>query len=319
MLTSIRGLARRIATDHRRACRGPPFAQDEAAAPAQSPCPAASRWCPTTASAASRCRAAIRRSRAESPSPTTAGSTSAPGLRRSTMAGPISTAMSRSTCSAAGAATSPKASGSMSGCCTTPIPQREGRRCRILRALRDRYRANSGPVHAKLGVNYAWDQKSLGGDDNLYIHTELSSGIPKTPLTLSAHLGYTDGVARPADACRHGRRFRLRLVGRRERDRAGQPDSRRIVCRASKVRRSTGSPTMRWCSRSARASDESGPERPIGRPRRRLSFDSLQSTDVPVRRRSEASTFRSTMPMAKYLHSMIRVADPDATVGVLRT
>jgi uncharacterized protein (TIGR02001 family) len=54
-----------------------------------------------------------------------------------------------------------------------------------------------GPVQAKLGANYAWDQDSLGGDDSLYIHTELSSGIPTTPLTLSAHLGYTDGVLAP--------------------------------------------------------------------------------------------------------------------------
>ncbi|MGN3973005.1 TorF family putative porin [Tsuneonella sp. SYSU-LHT278] len=54
-----------------------------------------------------------------------------------------------------------------------------------------------GPVEAKLGVNYAWDQSSLGNDDNLYIHTELSTGIPQTPFSLSAHLGYTDGVLAP--------------------------------------------------------------------------------------------------------------------------
>ncbi|MCT2558872.1 TorF family putative porin [Tsuneonella sp. YG55] len=54
-----------------------------------------------------------------------------------------------------------------------------------------------GPVEAKLGVNYAWDQSSLGDDDNLYIHTELSTAIPQTPLSLSAHLGYTDGVLAP--------------------------------------------------------------------------------------------------------------------------
>ena len=54
-----------------------------------------------------------------------------------------------------------------------------------------------GPVEAKLGVNYAWEQDSLGGDDNLYLHTELGVGIPQTPITLSAHLGYTDGVLAP--------------------------------------------------------------------------------------------------------------------------
>lgn len=54
-----------------------------------------------------------------------------------------------------------------------------------------------GPVQAKLGINYSWDQKSLAGDDSLYVHTELNSGIPTTPVTLSAHLGYTDGVLAP--------------------------------------------------------------------------------------------------------------------------
>lgn len=54
-----------------------------------------------------------------------------------------------------------------------------------------------GPVEAKLGVNYAWSQSALGDRDNLYLHSELSSGIPNTPVTLSAHLGYTDGVLAP--------------------------------------------------------------------------------------------------------------------------
>ena len=53
-----------------------------------------------------------------------------------------------------------------------------------------------GPVQAKLGVNYAWDQKAIASD-NLYVHTELSSGIPTTPVTVSAHLGYTNGSLAP--------------------------------------------------------------------------------------------------------------------------
>lgn len=53
-----------------------------------------------------------------------------------------------------------------------------------------------GPVQAKLGVNYAWDQQAIAGD-NLYVHTEVSSGIPTTPVTLSAHLGYTNGSLAP--------------------------------------------------------------------------------------------------------------------------
>ncbi|MEO6386878.1 MAG: TorF family putative porin [Croceibacterium sp.] len=54
-----------------------------------------------------------------------------------------------------------------------------------------------GPVGATVGVNYAWSQDSLGGDDNLYIHTELTAGIPNTPISLSAHAGYTKGVLAP--------------------------------------------------------------------------------------------------------------------------
>ncbi|HAU22758.1 MAG TPA: hypothetical protein DCS24_09250 [Erythrobacter sp.] len=51
-----------------------------------------------------------------------------------------------------------------------------------------------GPVGATLGVAYAWDQSSLGDEDNLYIYTDLEAGIPDTPVTFTAHLGYTDGV-----------------------------------------------------------------------------------------------------------------------------
>jgi uncharacterized protein (TIGR02001 family) len=54
-----------------------------------------------------------------------------------------------------------------------------------------------GPATAKVGVNYAWDQDSLGGDDNLYLYTDLGMGIPDTPVSVSAHLGYTDGALSP--------------------------------------------------------------------------------------------------------------------------
>lgn len=54
-----------------------------------------------------------------------------------------------------------------------------------------------GPATAKVGVAYAWEQDSLGGDDNLYLYTDISGGIPNTPVTLSAHLGYTDGALSP--------------------------------------------------------------------------------------------------------------------------
>lgn len=54
-----------------------------------------------------------------------------------------------------------------------------------------------GPVEATLGAAYAWKQDSLGGNDNLYVYTDLGTSIPNTPLSLSAHLGYTDGVLAP--------------------------------------------------------------------------------------------------------------------------
>ena len=54
-----------------------------------------------------------------------------------------------------------------------------------------------GPATAKVGVAYAWKQDSLGGDDNLYLYTDWSLAVPETPLSVSAHLGYTDGALSP--------------------------------------------------------------------------------------------------------------------------
>lgn len=50
-----------------------------------------------------------------------------------------------------------------------------------------------GPAEATVGVAYAPDQDSLGSTDNIYVYTDLGVGIPNTPVSLSAHLGYTDG------------------------------------------------------------------------------------------------------------------------------
>lgn len=55
-----------------------------------------------------------------------------------------------------------------------------------------------GPVSTKVGVNYAWGgQKGLnytsGKDDNTYVYGQVASGIPGTPVTLTAHVGYTKG------------------------------------------------------------------------------------------------------------------------------
>lgn len=54
-----------------------------------------------------------------------------------------------------------------------------------------------GPATAKVGVAYAWKQSSLGNDDNLYLYTDWSLAVPETPLSVSAHLGYTDGALSP--------------------------------------------------------------------------------------------------------------------------
>lgn len=61
----------------------------------------------------------------------------------------------------------------------------------------------AGPAKIKLGAAYAWSQKALpdiAGDkhDNLYTYGNVDVGIPKTPFTVSGHIGYTDGVLAPS-------------------------------------------------------------------------------------------------------------------------
>lgn len=61
-----------------------------------------------------------------------------------------------------------------------------------------------GPASLLVGVAYAPKQEALGNfsntpqsrgqkEDNLYLWTDASAGIPDTPLTLKAHLGYSNG------------------------------------------------------------------------------------------------------------------------------
>lgn len=50
-----------------------------------------------------------------------------------------------------------------------------------------------GPVSTTVGIAYAPDQDSLGDTDNFYIYGDASFSIPETPVSLSAHIGYTDG------------------------------------------------------------------------------------------------------------------------------
>lgn len=55
----------------------------------------------------------------------------------------------------------------------------------------------AGPVKLKAGVAYAWNQKSLGDDHNLYVYGNVDVAVPTTPVTISGHLGYTSGVLGP--------------------------------------------------------------------------------------------------------------------------
>ena len=63
----------------------------------------------------------------------------------------------------------------------------------------------AGPVALTAGVAYAWNQSALGNwsnhpqsrigdkEDNLYVWGDAAFGIKDTPLTLKAHLGYSEG------------------------------------------------------------------------------------------------------------------------------
>jgi uncharacterized protein (TIGR02001 family) len=60
-----------------------------------------------------------------------------------------------------------------------------------------------GPATAKLGVAYAWKQAALDfnadgqNDDNFYVFTELGGGVPDTPISVLAHVGFTKGALSP--------------------------------------------------------------------------------------------------------------------------
>jgi uncharacterized protein (TIGR02001 family) len=54
-----------------------------------------------------------------------------------------------------------------------------------------------GPVDVTTGAYYSWKQSSLGGDDNIYLSTELSAPILRTPFSINAHVGYSDGALSP--------------------------------------------------------------------------------------------------------------------------
>ena len=67
-----------------------------------------------------------------------------------------------------------------------------------------KYSGIAGPVNYLAGVAYAPKQQALGNysslpssrgqkDDNLYVWGDVSAGIPNTPVTIKAHLGYSNG------------------------------------------------------------------------------------------------------------------------------
>ena len=52
----------------------------------------------------------------------------------------------------------------------------------------------AGPAEVTVGVAYAFEQESLGDEDNLYVYGDVGIGIPSTPVSVSGHIGYTDGL-----------------------------------------------------------------------------------------------------------------------------
>jgi uncharacterized protein (TIGR02001 family) len=50
-----------------------------------------------------------------------------------------------------------------------------------------------GPATVKLGTAFAWSQKAIGNNSNIYVYLDPSIAIPDTPVTLKAHIGYSDG------------------------------------------------------------------------------------------------------------------------------
>jgi uncharacterized protein (TIGR02001 family) len=52
-----------------------------------------------------------------------------------------------------------------------------------------------GPANIKVGANYAWaGQPGLGGDDTLYLYSNLAVTVPNAPVKLLAHVGRSDGA-----------------------------------------------------------------------------------------------------------------------------
>lgn len=61
-----------------------------------------------------------------------------------------------------------------------------------------------GPATVKVGANYVWKQSAVldftgtKKEDNIYIYGNVDVAIPSTPVTVSGHIGYTDGALAPS-------------------------------------------------------------------------------------------------------------------------
>ncbi len=51
----------------------------------------------------------------------------------------------------------------------------------------------AGPATYKVGVAYAWSQAGIGDNSNIYVFGDAGLPISGSPVTLKAHLGYSDG------------------------------------------------------------------------------------------------------------------------------
>jgi len=52
----------------------------------------------------------------------------------------------------------------------------------------------AGPVGWTVGGAYAFDQDSIGGEDNIYIYLDTSTALGDSPASLSTHLALEDGA-----------------------------------------------------------------------------------------------------------------------------
>lgn len=51
-----------------------------------------------------------------------------------------------------------------------------------------------GPAEVRAGIVYAPSQDNIGDDDNLYLTSDARVGIPETPFTVTASVGYEKGA-----------------------------------------------------------------------------------------------------------------------------